>query len=163
MKLKLLDETDPFLREVADPWDFEVDGDPSELIKEMSRIMLSSRGIGLAAVQVGVKKRIFIMGNEVSVIAYINPELVEGIGEDIETEGCLSFPDLWLKVKRYEEVKVKYQNEQGAVVYDTLRGLSARVFQHENDHLNGICFITRVGPVALLRAKQKKKKLKAFF
>lgn len=163
MELKLLEETDPFLRQVAEPWDFETDGDPTKLVQEMSKTMLINIGIGLAAMQVGIKKRLFIMGNDMKIIAYINPELIEGTGEQVSTEGCLSFPELQLTVKRFREIEVKYQNEKGEVKYDKLNGLAARVFQHENDHLNGICFVEKVGAVALMRAKQKRKKSKRFF
>lgn len=163
MELKLVSETDPILRQIADPWDFEVDGDPNALIKAMGKTMLINIGIGLAAVQVGIKKRLFIIGNDMKIVAYINPEIIEGIGEQIGTEGCLSFPELRIPVKRYEEIKIRYQNENGEVVYDTLNGLAARVFQHEFDHLNGICFVEHVGPVALMRAKQKRKKLRKSF
>lgn len=163
MELKLVLETDPILKQVADPWDFEIDGDPSELIKAMGRTMLINIGIGLAAVQVGIKKRLFIIGNDMKIVAYINPEIIEGFGEQIGTEGCLSFPELRIPVKRYEEIKIRYQNETGEVVYDTLTGLAARVFQHEYDHLNGVCFVAHVGAVALMRAKQKRKKLRKSF
>lgn len=163
MELKLLSETDPILKQVAEPWDFETDGDPSELIKVMGRTMLINIGIGLAAVQVGIKKQLFIIGNDMKIVAYINPEIIKGFGEQVGTEGCLSFPELRISVKRYEEIKIRYQNETGEVVYDTLKGLAAKVFQHEYDHLNGICFIEHVGAVALMRAKQKRKKLRKSF
>lgn len=163
MELKLLSETDPILKQVAEPWDFETDGDPSELIKAMGRTMLINIGIGLAAVQVGIKKQLFIIGNDMKIVAYINPEIIKGFGEQVGTEGCLSFPELRISVKRYEEIKIRYQNETGEVVYDTLKGLAAKVFQHEYDHLNGICFIEHVGAVALMRAKQKRKKLRKSF
>lgn len=160
MELKLLEETDPFLKQVADPWDFEVDGNLNELIIDMGQTMLVNIGIGLAAPQVGINKRLFIMGNDMKIVAYINPEIIEGIGEQVGMEGCLSFPELRLAVKRFEEVKIRYQNEMGEVVYDHLTGLAAIVFQHELDHLNGICFVEKVGTVTLMRAKQKRKKLR---
>lgn len=160
MKIKLLEETDPFLKEVADPWDFEVDGDPSELILEMGKIMLINIGIGLAAMQVGVKKRLFIMGNDMQIVSYINPEIIAGYGDEVGPEGCLSFPQLYLKVRRFTEIRVRYQNVKGEFNEEVLTGLAARVFQHEYDHLDGICFVTRVGSLSLLRAKQKRKKLK---
>lgn len=160
MELKLLSENDPFLRQVADPWDFETDGDPSELILEMGKIMLTNIGIGLAAMQVGIKKRLFIIGNDMKIIAYINPELIAGYGDEVGFEGCLSFPQLYLKVKRFTEVRVRYQNEKGEFNEEVLTGLAARVFQHEYDHLDGICFVTRVGSLSLLRAKQKRQKLR---
>lgn len=163
MKIKLLEETDPFLKQVADPWDFEVDGDPSELILEMGKIMLINIGIGLAAMQVGVKKRIFIMGNDIQIIPYINPEIIAGYGDEVGSEGCLSFPQLYLKVRRFTEIRVRYQNKNGEFNEEVLTGLAARVFQHEYDHLNGICFVTKVGSVSLMRARQKRQKLRKSF
>lgn len=160
MNIKLVAENDAVLRKLAEPWDFEKDGSPEELIKEMTKLMFSHRGIGLAAPQCGVSKRIFIMGNEENLIACINPEIVSGSETDLvrDQEGCLSFPDLWLYVERYRTVKVRYYNVVGEQIERELDNLMARVFQHENQHLEGICFDTQVGKLGLQRAKEKRKK-----
>ena len=78
-------------------------------------------------------------------------------------EGCLSFPDLWLKVKRPVNVKVKYHDIDGVLVEKEFTGMSSRVFQHELDHLNGITFDTKVGELSLQMAKDKRKKRKKKF
>lgn len=156
MNLKLLDEGDVQLRKVSDPWDFEKDGDPTELIRAMTKIMFENNGIGLAAPQVGVNKRIFIMGNHEKLIACINPEIFESSEEVQSQEGCLSFPNLWLNVKRPDIVKVRYQQISGSVIEQELGGLPSRVFQHEFDHLNGICFDTKVAKVSLQLAKERR-------
>lgn len=158
MELKLVKEDEPLLRQVATNWDFVVDGDPNDLIRRMSKVMIEHNGIGLAGPQVGIGKRIFVMGNETKLYACINPEILEGQGEISDQEGCLSFPELWLRVKRYEKIKVKYFNAVGEEIVTEFSGLIARVFQHERDHLDGICFDTKVGPVSLDFAKQKRKK-----
>jgi peptide deformylase len=159
MNLQLLKENDPVLREKCTPWDFEKDGDATEVIKELSRVMMENNGIGLAAPQCGLMKRIFVMGNENRLFACINPEILEGNGDSVmDLEGCLSFPDLWLHVKRYETVKVKYYNVVGGEIITDFTGLIARVFQHELDHLDGVCFDTRVGKVSLDLAKNRRKK-----
>ena len=158
MELKLLNENDSFLKNVAIAWDFDVDGEPADLIRDMSKIMIESNGIGLAAPQVGVGKRIFIMGNSEKLIACINPTIVESIGEVKELEGCLSFPKLWLHVRRAETVKVRYFNIVGQEIEAEFSGLMARVFQHEYDHLDGICFDSKVGKVSLDLAKRRRKK-----
>ena len=158
MELKLVNEDNEILRVPAQPWDFAVDGDPNDLIRRMSKVMIENTGIGLAAPQVGINKRIFVMGNEAKLYACINPEIIEGQGNVSDKEGCLSFPELWLTVKRYETIKVKYYNAVGEEVITEFTGLIARVFQHERDHLDGICFDTKVGPVSLDFAKQKRKK-----
>ena len=158
MEIKLLKEDDPQLREVSEPWNFETDGDPTELVKAMTKIMFESGGIGLAAPQCGVKKRIFLMGNQEKLIVCINPEILESSGENRAQEGCLSFPKLWLTVKRPETVKVKYQQLSGNVVEQELGDLPSRVFQHEFDHLNGICFDTKVAKLGLQLAKERRKR-----
>ena len=158
MNLILLNEDDAKLKEVSTVWDFEVDGNPTELVKAMTKIMFENNGIGLAAPQVGVQKRLFIMGNDQKLFVCINPEIVSFEGQERDIEGCLSFPDLWMRVKRYKSVKVKYQMMNGETVESTIEGLASRVFQHELDHLDGICFDTRVGPAALELAKEKRRR-----
>jgi peptide deformylase len=158
MDLKLVAENDPVLREIAEPWDFEKDGSPEELVKEMTKLMFIHNGIGLAAPQCGISKRIFIMGNHDNLVACINPEIISGSDLVRDQEGCLSFPDLWLYVERYKTVTVRYYNVAGEKIERELNDLMARVFQHENQHLDGICFDTQVGKLGLQRAKEKRKK-----
>ena len=93
MNLKLIDEMNKTLREKSTDWDFTLEN-PSELVKEMTRIMFENNGIGLSAPQVGVNKRLFIMGNKDNLIVCINPKILNGEGSIRDTEGCLSFPDL---------------------------------------------------------------------
>jgi peptide deformylase len=158
MDLKLVDENNIILRQVSSAWDFTVDGDPNDLIRRMAKVMMENNGIGLAAPQVGISKRIFVMGNETKLYACINPEIIEGTGIVMDREGCLSFPDLWLNVKRQESIKVKFYNAVGSEVITEFTGLIARVFQHERDHLDGICYDTQVGKLSLEFAKKRRKK-----
>jgi len=159
VNLKLLSENDPFLQEVTEEWDFDVDGSPTELIKEMTRLMFLHRGIGLSAIQCGVKKRIFIMGNEEELVACINPKIVSVSEQRIMgEEGCLSFPGLWLKVKRPASAKVTYQTVTGETKEEELYGIRARVFLHEFDHLMGVTFDQRVGNLSLKMANERRKK-----
>jgi peptide deformylase len=160
--IKLIPENDPILREKCEPWDFDKDGSPDDLVKEMTKLMFLRKGIGLAAPQCGIQKRLFIMGNPDKLVVCINPEVVSTEQETEQyLEGCLSFPDLWLYIKRPKEIYVKYYNLAGEKVEQTLNGIMARVFLHELDHLDGICFDTRVGTLGLKRAKEKRKKLKS--
>jgi peptide deformylase len=161
MEIKLVSEDSQVLREVAELWDFEKDGDPGELVKAMSKLMVLHNGIGLAATQCGIAKRIFVMGNPDHLVACINPEIILGTETIRDLEGCLSFPDLWMYVERYKVIKVKYYNVAGEKVEQELTGLMARVYQHELQHLDGICFDTVVGKLALDRAKEKRKKIRA--
>lgn len=160
MELKLVKEDNQILRNKAEPWNFDVDQDLELLVKEMAMIMFQYRGIGLAAPQVGVSKRLFIMGNSDKLIACVNPEIISGEGLLNDTEGCLSFPNLWLHVKRNEKVHVKYQDIKGNVIEEQLTGLMARVFQHEYEHLEGVCFDTKVPKLSLKMAKKRRERLK---
>ncbi len=161
MEIKLVKENDEVLRKVAEPWDFDKDGDPTELVRDMARIMMESNGIGLAGPQVGISKCIFVMGNQDKLFACINPEILEANGNVMDLEGCLSFPDLWLRVRRAETIKVRYQNVVGEAIETEFTGLIARVYQHEKDHLSGVCFDTRVAKLSLELAKNRRKKRKS--
>jgi len=159
MNLELLKENDPKLLEVADEWDFTIDGDPTELVGEMSKFMAANGGVGLAATQLGINKRIFIMGNFTKLIACINPKIISLSEErEADIEGCLSFPDLFMKVKRPTSCNVQYQTITGEVIERELTGLESRVFLHEYDHLLGITFDQRVGNLSFKMAKDKRAK-----
>ena len=101
------------------------------------------------------------MGNSDHLVACINPEIISGSERVREQEGCLSFPDLWMYVERYKDISVEYYNVAGERVQQEFIGLMARVYQHELDHLNSICFDDRVGKLVLERAKEKRKKIRA--
>jgi peptide deformylase len=159
MNLALLEENNPQLLEVSEEWDFRIDGSPEELVRAMSKFMTDNGGVGLAAPQLGIKKRIFIMGNFTKLVACINPKIVslsEDRGSDLE--GCLSFPDLFMKVKRPTSAVVQYYTVSGELVERELTGLECRVFLHEYDHLIGVTFNQRVGNLSFKMAKDKRKK-----
>jgi len=163
LKLKLVPESDPILQEPTEPWDFKLDGDPTELVTAMGKVMMNPLhpGIGLSANQVGVQKSILIMGTDADLVVCINPVVEKLQGEkEIFLEGCLSFPDLWLHIKRHPEVVVSYQTLNGEWIKNQLlTGLRARVFLHEFDHLLGITFEQRVSSELGLRlAKQRRAK-----
>lgn len=158
-KLELLLEGDDRLKEACTPWDFENDGNPENLVKELFRVMLLGKGIGLAAPQCGVNKTIFVMGTVTNMVACINPKIISLSKEkELGIEGCLSFPNLWMNVKRPTKCVIEYQNVEGKTEQKELVGLMSRVFLHEFDHLLGITFDERVGSFALKRAKDKRKK-----
>jgi peptide deformylase len=159
MNLTLLEENNSQLLEVSEDWDFRLDGSPEELVRAMSKFMSDNGGVGLAAPQLGIKKRIFIMGNFTKLVACINPKIVslsEERGSDLE--GCLSFPDLFMKVKRPTSAVVQYNTTSGELVERELTGLECRVFLHEYDHLIGVTFEQRVGNLSFKMAKDKRKK-----
>jgi peptide deformylase len=159
MNLQLLEEHNPQLLEVSEEWDFRIDGSPEELVRAMSKFMSDTGGVGLAAPQLGIKKRIFIMGNFTKLVACINPKIVS-LSEERENdlEGCLSFPDLFMKVKRPASCVVQYNTASGELVERELTGLESRVFLHEYDHLIGVTFDQRVGNLSFKMAKDKRKK-----
>ena len=132
-----------------------------DLIKDMAETMYTDSGVGLAAPQVGISKRIItIDGEEDGLIVLINPMIVKSEGEVVAEEGCLSVPGIYSQVKRSSKVTVKALNENGDPIEITKEGLAARALQHEIDHLDGILFIDRVGRMErqILLNKLKKKK-----
>ena len=135
---------------------------------DMIESMTESQGIGLATPQVGELKRIIAVhlvkerGSEAKVEVeprvFINPKIVKKSKEDeLEEEGCLSFPGLWLKIKRAKEVEVEALNEKGEKIHLKAQGLPARILQHEIDHLDGVLFIDRIGFWQKLSIRRKLK------
>jgi peptide deformylase len=123
--------------------------------------MIHSKGMGLAANQIGITKRFFAIGHESfdvfkkPAIIY-NPVLVNADEEqELGQEGCLSFPGVWVQVNRSRAVMVRYQNNKGEFLLSRLEGLEARCFQHELDHLDGITFNKRVSKLKWDMAQQK--------
>lgn len=121
--------------------------------------MAEEGGVGFAANQMGFLYRVFAMNIGGTPKIYYNPEVIES-GEELIAveEGCLSFPGLLLKVKRPKNVTVRYQDRDGVVHTEELTGLASRCFQHELDHLDGVCFTDRVSKLTLDMAKKKRAK-----
>jgi len=133
------------------------------LIKDMAETMYTASGVGLAASQVGVPKRIILVdGEEDGLIVLINPMIIKSEGEVAAEEGCLSVPDIYSQVKRSSKVTIKALSENGDPIEITNEGLIARALQHEIDHLDGILFIDRIGRMErqILLNKLKKNKYK---
>jgi peptide deformylase len=145
-------------------WNFDTDKNAEILEKQMIDFMLTNNGIGLAANQIGFNKRVFVIGsNKIKgfpgPFAVFNPKIIEASEEmDLHQEGCLSYPGLWLSVKRPAVIKVEYQDSQGNFVESAMSGLIARCFQHELDHLDGICFVDKVSKLKLSLALKKLRK-----
>lgn len=119
------------------------------LIEHMIKVMREANGIGLAAPQLGISERIVIVAPQGKAVALINPEIIERDGAEIAEEGCLSIPGLYGDVERAITVKVKALDKKGRESTWELTGLSARVVQHEVDHLDGVLFIDKVDPATL--------------
>ena len=108
--------------------------------------MIENKGMGLAANQVGIEQRVFIMDNEERY--YFNPKIVKESDElCMDKEGCLSFPEVWLKVERPKTIEVMYETTQGKTRFTKLQDLESKCFQHEFDHIEGITFNKRVSKI----------------
>jgi peptide deformylase len=139
--LSLVNENDPILTRVCDPFDFaDPPFDPIEFAHELVKFMRDNDGLGLAGPQVGVPYRVFSMRADPNKVFY-NPRLVWQSEETIVLEeGCLSFPNLICKVKRSRHVKVRYEQPNAETMTETFTGMAARCILHEVDHLNGVLF-----------------------
>ena len=130
-----------------------------QLAEQMHKIMSQNNGIGLAAPQVGIDKSFFIVGDKTRYMLAVNPKIIETSEEKVlMTEGCLSFPGIFLKVLRPLNAVVEYVNNKGETVNEKLEGMMSRVFQHETDHLNGVTFDTLVSKLKLGMAMKKRDK-----
>lgn len=115
-------------------------------VNNMFETMYEAHGLGLAANQVGVLYRVFVIDTEEDgKLTFVNPALLDAIGSIDSDEGCLSLPGVRSKVKRCKSVVVKWQNTHGLFYERTFKGISAIAIQHELDHLNGKMFIDRLG------------------
>jgi len=157
---------DEVLRQKAERVE-EFNSELKELVEDMFETMYKRGGVGLAANQVGVLKRVFILdlkagrhGDGGEKMVFVNPEIVHAEGEVVHQEGCLSLPGLWKKVKRAKKVIVRAQDLDGKEFEIEAEGLLSRAIQHEIDHLNGICFVDRLSPLQRRLALEKYKKLK---
>lgn len=155
--LELLPEDHELLRmpmpAVADPAELE------PLVQDMFLIMWSNGGIGLAAPQVGMAVRMFIMGpQEGPHYVCVNPEVVEAGPNTRFKEGCLSFPGLWLNIDRPSWVQARYQTLDGTWVEQRFEGLLARCYLHELDHLDGHVFTEHASGLGLKMARDRQQK-----
>lgn len=116
----------------------------SKLIDDMLETMYDANGVGLAAPQVGISQRIAVLDVGEGPVVLVNPVIKNGEGEEIDVEGCLSIPERWVYVKRYESVEVTALNEKGKPIRIEADGLFARALQHELDHLDGILIVDRM-------------------
>lgn len=145
------EEGDEILKKVSKPVE-EVDDKIRTLIQDMLETMHKYNGVGLAAVQVGVLKRILVIHTDYEKedpIILINPEIIKEKGAQTVEEGCLSFPNKFAKVVRPEEIIVEGLDENGKKIKVNGKGLLAQALSHEIDHLNGEVFIDKILPGTL--------------
>jgi peptide deformylase len=140
---------DPVLRMEARPVE-EFDDDLRRLVTRMKELMKDANGVGLAATQVGVLRRVFVFApDDERVLAVVNPQLpTHGDESDVDDEGCLSIQGVTVPVERSTAVRLEGKDEQGNDVGYDLDGMAARIVQHEFDHLDGRLMLDRTTPEA---------------
>lgn len=162
LPLPILSDGHPTLSRKLDEFDVSQITTPEiqKFIKQLKLTMTTYGGLGLSANQCGFKFRMFIMGSDDFQMVCVNPTIIETFGEPVKMrEGCLSYPGLYLNVPRYNKIVVEHFDHLGEYNTSTLEGISAQVYQHELDHMNGIVYTDKVGPLALELAKKRQKKL----
>ena len=156
----LVPENDPILRQEIPEFDFDNPPvNPTDFASALVETCKSHKGYGLSANQCGFRHRVFVMGTGDDYVAFFNPKIISTSGEVHMAEGCLSFPFLGLHITRPAIVDVEYQDFNGVVRTTKFSGVSARCFQHELDHLNGIVYTYKVKPMALQSGLKKRNKL----
>ena len=159
---RLLMQIAPFMDDTLEHFGFE---DRKSLSKVMHGNMVKYGGLGLSANQIGLPFRMFVMGGHPQVeegkVRYVFNPLINDVSPEsiVMKEGCLSFPFLFLGIKRPKWVNVRYTDENGEEIEETLHGMPARMFQHENEHMNGYVFTDLVSKLKLERAETSKKKM----
>ena len=157
----LIESTNPLLRIKLSECSSDLDREKveSQLIDSMKHY----QGIGLSANQVGIMERVFVMYSDVKkgeIISCFNPKIVtQSDTEIVIEEGCLSYPGLWLKVKRPDGIEVEYEDKTGEVQSKAMFGLECRIFLHEYDHMEGTDFTKKVSKIKLDRAKKRQSKM----
>lgn len=134
---------DEVLRKTAEPVP-RITKRISKLIKDMLDTMYAFDGVGLAAPQIGISKRIIVIDVGEGPLVLVNPVLLDSRGEEVDVEGCLSIPDKRFYIKRATHVEVSGLDEKGRAVRLEAEGLLARALQHEMDHLDGILIVDRM-------------------
>lgn len=160
-ELKIILYPDPRLKRMSEPVT-AFDDALRDIVVQMFKLMRDAHGVGLAAPQVGKNLRLFVMnpsGEPGDDQVYINPVLSEGDGSEDAEEGCLSLPDIRVKVTRDKRITIQAQDLEGNRFEQSASGFIPRVWQHEFDHLNGILLTDRMGPVAKMTHRKRLKEL----
>ncbi len=162
--LEVLHFPDNRLRKKADPVE-NIDNNCRSLAGDMLETMYANRGIGLAATQVNVQKRLVVIDlseDKNEAICLINPEILSSVGAEESQEGCLSVPEYFDMVTRAERINYRYMDLNGEVIENDADGLLAVCIQHEIDHLDGKLFIDYLSPMKRQRLRKKLDKQEKF-
>ncbi len=158
MKLTILYETDPLLHRVSEPVE-KITPKIRKMVEEMFETMYAAKGIGLAAPQVGILKRVIIVDMKrrgSSPLALVNPVITMASGSQTNEEGCLSCPGLWASVERAASVTITGLDDKGCAGEMTVEGILAAVIQHEIDHLDGVLFLDRLTPTERVKVERQR-------
>ena len=157
---KLVSEDNSVFNRTLEPFDFTNPAvDPVEFAKELVENMRHYNGMGLAANQLGFPYRVFAIESETPFVCY-NPKVIhESEEQNILVEGCLTYPQLWIKMKRPDHIRCRFEDPYGVTVTKVFGGYKARCFLHELDHLNGINYTMRADRFHLDQARRKQKAL----
>ena len=158
---KLIEAENPMMRVRLSGCSPDLDRDDVE--EKLLDSMKNYNGIGLSANQIGIMERVFVMYSDVKkreTITCFNPEIVtKSDTEILMDEGCLTYPGLWLKVKRPDGIEVQYEDKSGEIQHQAMFGLECRIFLHEYDHMEGTNFTQKVSKIKLNRALKRKSKM----
>jgi peptide deformylase len=160
--LNILHYPDPRLRQKALPVE-KVDSQTKQFVSDMFETMYDAPGIGLAATQADVQKRIIVIDvseDKSQPLCFINPVIVESDGEEVMEEGCLSVPGIYEKVKRAEHIKVRALDREGVEFEMEADGILSTCIQHEMDHLEGKLFVDYLSELKRQRIRKKLEKLR---
>ena len=159
---KLIEPNHPSLKVPVDQCSSDLDRE--ELARDLIETMKIANGLGLSANQVGVRERAFVMYKDVNkreTLACFNPHVLEYSEEKIlMDEGCLTWPGIWLKIRRPDHIGCSFEDENGEINNVTMMGLECRIFQHEMDHMEGTNFTNRVSRLKMNMAKKRAAKMK---
>lgn len=157
-RLRIRVYPDPILREKAKAVE-RFGQELQSLAQEMLKLMEESKGVGLAAPQVGLPLRLFVARWDGREYVVVNPIVLEASGEQVDEEGCLSFPGIYQEVARPQVIRVSFQDALGNAKEEELQGFWARIFSHEMDHLDGKLLLDYMSPAkrVLVRSKMKRR------
>lgn len=157
-KLHIVPPSHPAFTKHIETFQFDGDTDVKQLSEDMIEMMQKAGAAGLAANQLGLEHRVFVLNTTPDPLVCFNPKIVHYSEKfAVQEEGCLTFPGLFVKIRRPQWVRVRFQDVDGNMQTETLNGLVARAFQHELDHLDGINYMTRAKKIHMDQAKRKQK------
>jgi len=158
--MEILKYPNPILKK-ASASVFAVGEEDRALLKQMAEIMYLNHGVGLAAPQVGINKKLLVVDiGDKNLLCLVNPIIIKTVGTDEMEEGCLSVPNIYVSIKRPASIKIKALNENGKLLSFEATGLLARAILHEIDHLNGRLTIDHLNPIKRFQLLKKSGYLK---